>query len=290
MVLKFQTTMVALTLFTVIWGMNSRAHAWWETGHMVTAQVAYQELTPAVRQEADRLMRYLDNSEPDPARRHFVPASVWMDDVKARGFRGFDTWHYANIPFNPEGLLQVPDVPPENIIWAIEHTSKTLNNPKASDFEKALALRLLIHLVGDIHQPFHAIGRMSHEHPHGDQGGNLFTLPVTQKNIHFLWDSTAGRFPSVSTSAWAQVIPGFAKEAVQAWPKARYAGQLGFAPGSWAQESYRLAVKHGYEPLQPNQPVPEAYIQQAQTICEERIALGGYRLAELLNQRLGLQP
>ena len=59
------------------------------------------------------------------------------------------------------------------------------------DEAKSFALRLLIHYVGDIHQPLHATSRVDENYPSGDRGGNLFTLPSkkTAKNLHAVWDS-----------------------------------------------------------------------------------------------------
>lgn len=267
------------------------AQAWWDTGHMITAQIAHDALTPAVRAEADRLIRTLDVAETTPTRRHFVPASVWMDETKARGFKSMDPWHYANLPYNPDGLPSINAVPENNILTQIELMSKTLENPKAGDFEKAFALRCLIHLVGDIHQPFHAVSRSNHDHRDGDQGGNLVTIEgAPQTNLHSFWDSTANYFPSVRSENWQPAIPGMATQVVKLWPKAKLRADLKYDPLQWSIESYHLAVKNGYEALPASGPISAEYIRTAQEICLERLSLGGFRLAELLNTRLQKRP
>jgi hypothetical protein len=65
---------------------------------------------------------------------------------------------------------------------------KRVDNEEAG---KSLALRLLIHYYGDIHQPLHSVGRYSQENPKGDKGGNEFELKyhLGAKNMHSLWDS-----------------------------------------------------------------------------------------------------
>jgi hypothetical protein len=176
----------------------------------------------------------------------------------------------------------------------MDNMAKTLSSDRASDFEKAFALRILLHLFGDIHQPFHAVGRASHEHPDGDLGGNktLITHPVA-KNIHAFWDSTAGRFDQVSPPDWQGKIPGFAAELQKKYPQQDWKLMMAFNPTGWAEESFHLAVKHGYQPLEnplnvltQSQTLDEKYIRDAQRVCEERLALGGYRLAALLNESL----
>jgi hypothetical protein len=283
-----RTLGLSVLLTTAIHALSpTPALAWWDTGHMITAWIAHDGLKPEVKAEADRLIRSLDVAETTPSRRHFVPASVWMDEAKARGLKSFDPWHYANLPYNPDGLPSLKAVPENNILTQIQILTKTLENPKAGDFERAFALRCLIHLVGDIHQPFHAVSRSDWEHRDGDQGGNLVTiLGAPQNNLHSFWDSTANYFPSVRSENWQNAIPDMAKEVLKIWPKERLNASLAFAPENWSIESYQLAVRHGYETLPSQGPISAEYISKAQTICLERLALGGYRLAELLNQHL----
>lgn len=270
------------------WGaVVTPVQAWWETGHMTVAQVAYEELTPQARQTADRLISLLDMAQPEVERRHFVPASVWMDEVKARGLRTFDQWHYINIPYNPEGLGVVEDAKEVNVVSMLESLTKTLQSKQAGDFEKAFALRMILHLAGDIHQPFHAVGKISHAHPHGDLGGNrtLVKAPGV-KNIHALWDSTAGLFEDVPMAQWKQRIPTYAAQLKQQYPKSQFQHQLKSQPQTWAEESFQLAVKYGYTPLPLKGDISERYRRDAQRVIAERLALGGYRLGELLNHAL----
>lgn len=270
------------------------ALAWWDTGHMITAQIGYDNLRPEVKAKADKLVAWLDNTEPDAKRHHFVPVSVWMDETKARGLNAFNEWHYINLPYNPEGLAKTKDALDTNIVMVMESMAATLKNPKASDFEKAFALRILLHTFGDIHQPYHAVGRASHEHPDGDLGGNRTLISREgMKNIHAFWDSTAELYEQVSPPDWQGKIPGFAAEVQKKYPKADWEQMMAFNPKGWAEESYKLAVKYGYQPMEDslnnltqNQKLDETYVRNAQRVCEERLAMGGYRLAALLNESL----
>jgi len=77
------------------------------------------------------------------------------------------------------------------------------NGKKGHSEEDGLstALRLLMHYVGDIHQPLHATSRVDHEYNSGDRGGNSFPLPVKDsvKNLHALWDSVLYEFTGYET-------------------------------------------------------------------------------------------
>jgi len=61
---------------------------------------------------------------------------------------------------------------------------------------KSYALRLLIHYMGDIHQPMHALSRVNKEFPAGDRGGNSFPLKThySAKELHAVWDSVIYEF------------------------------------------------------------------------------------------------
>jgi S1/P1 Nuclease len=54
-------------------------------------------------------------------------------------------------------------------------------------------LRMLIHYIGDIHQPLHASTRYTKDYPEGDEGGNYFRVTIPHhkdvSNLHALWDS-----------------------------------------------------------------------------------------------------
>lgn len=276
---QFSASLALMTLVT------APAHAWWETGHMLTAQMAYQNLTPKARAESDRLIQLLAVTQTDPARQHFVPTSVWMDEVKARRLRVFDHWHYINIPYNPDGVSAVENPPTTNIVSMTESLLETLKDERAQDYEKAFALRMLLHLVGDIHQPFHAVGKISEAHRAGDLGGNLTLVkdPRT-KNLHALFDSTAGLFPDIKPDQWQSGIPDLAAQLQKDFPKDNWQLLLKTDPQGWAKESYKLSIKYGYSTLPEDGTLSPEFRRGVQRVCAERLALGGYRLAEILNQ------
>ena len=63
--------------------------------------------------------------------------------------------------------------------------------PEEGD-QRSFALRLIVHYVGDIHQPLHNISKVDFRHSKGDRGGNMQLVPDDGrgvKNLHMLWDS-----------------------------------------------------------------------------------------------------
>jgi hypothetical protein len=267
------------------------AWAWGAAGHMVVAQIAYDELDPAVRTEADRLIALLAPFEPRAD--HFVPAAYWMDEVRRTGFRGIDHWHYTNRPINAGGLGEVAGEDVHNVVWAVEQALATLGNRDAPDLSKAWMLRILLHTVGDVHQPLHCVTRFTEAQPQGDRGGNLFLLAGPPRyNLHAYWDGVAGLLPEISPQ-------GDWQEAVHQWTDRLQeevaAGGLGAEElaalsradsAAWARESFELALSTVYDGIEEGgSPTPQ-YEARAQAAGARRLVLAGHRLAQLLNQVL----
>ena len=70
--------------------------------------------------------------------------------------------------------------------------SNSKNQEEQNDIKgRSYALRLLIHYLGDIHQPLHCSSRVDKKFPSGDKGGNMFPIPFhyTESDLHGVWDS-----------------------------------------------------------------------------------------------------
>ena len=192
----------------------ARAHGWHDTGHMLVGQIAYLRLTPAAKARVDKLLVAPPNRRPlihlcagyytpqtcekiyDP-----VTIGVWMDDFRGDSLTDeYDPWHYTNYKPFFDGIPARTNVGPEpvNILSQINWCINTLRAGTKRDKTDAEALGFLYHLVGDVHQPLHTATRYSAAHPEGDAGGNGFTLNLPSdprvRNLHYFWDSAAGRF------------------------------------------------------------------------------------------------
>lgn len=227
-----------------------------------------------MRVQADELAASFAEFYPDHAT--FVDSATWMDDIKG-GFKAFNDWHYIHIPHDPDNLLSHTEestLPNNDIVWAIEEAVRTLRNPATNQFEKALMLKVLIHCVADIHQPLHCASHYSHAHPDGDSGGTFFIIQgMPMRNLHALWDSGAGLFPSES-----QAIKALASHLVQTFPKPAASTDV----AKWARDSHDLAARFAFQLEEDTTPSPE-YLAQVQAISAEQAALAGHRLAHLLN-------
>lgn len=297
------------------------AWAWDSLGHMLTAQIAWEQLTPEARAGVEKLLadfnqQKAEERHPDDVPYDFVTAACWMDDIRSMKDRyDIGAWHYVDLPFNEDGLPLPPDGEAPNVIWGIGRMLDILAG-KAEDpqISRAQALFMLTHLVGDIHQPLHTTNRGN------DYGGNavsmrnmdlssedrMFSKRKTG-NLHAFWDSSYRRRfreertdviydmpahdvakPVLGHKAALELIRREADSLRQKFPN------LGAPdldqPEEWAQESHRLGYELGYGKLIPLSKagrvtkVDEHYVNTAREAAEQRLVLAGNRMAALLNR------
>jgi S1/P1 nuclease len=293
------------------------AGAWGDLGHMMVAAIAYERLTPEVRQNVTALLKlnpryatWVANvPEDEKPRVAFLRAARWADDIKsdptyeadgmqngnrpsgrkaARNVGYADKlmhkyWHFVDVPFSPDHTaLAAPETP--NARTQIALFRSTLKSAKSSSALKSYDLVWLIHLVADVHQPLHAISRFDAAHPDGDAGGNgvLVCRPScqTQERLHAFWDHIFG----VSTDHVTAI--DHASQLPPADPELASIGD----EDVWIQESFVAAQTQVYvSPIEVGDgpyEVTDSYVSAARELAAHRIALAGARLANLLNDAL----
>ena len=284
------------------------AKSWWDPGHLVTAMIAYRFLDEDVKARVDGLAETLRRDYPQV--NHFIATGPWPDDLKADGVRSYDTWHYTNIPYNPNNL-PLPPKPEVDIIWAIDQCRSVLEGRRAKEVDKARHLGFLVHFVADLHQPLHSTSVFSNALPGGNIGGNSFPLKGNWRNLHMLWDDGCGFLSDYNdinpygkpkeplTKEEMERIKQLADQLVEAYPMEQFSGVEVLDPDFWALESHKLAVKHAYQGINkedeygrkrwisPEEEPSEIYLKNGQEIVQQQLALGGYRLAMILNEIFG---
>ncbi|HLH37931.1 MAG TPA: S1/P1 nuclease [Bryobacteraceae bacterium] len=287
------------------------ALAWDATGHSIIAVIAYDRLTGKTRARVDQLIRehpdyetILTRGAPDApearARYAFMTAAVWPDMIKGDrrfwddtrqnavptallpGFpdmRRHTNWHYYDTPYAPDGA-PIQMQPPPSALSELPRLIRELN--RASELQKVYDLPWFEHIEGDVHQPLHSIGRFLRSAEGSDQGGNrVFVMPG--QTLHAFWDSACGRENSLA------YITKFAAEAVAENPAPR---RMEKNPRKWIEESAKIAIAQVYtfgnETGSREQPLrlPQSYVENARRVAKARVALAGYRLAAMLNDRL----
>jgi hypothetical protein len=136
--------------------------------------------------------------------------------------------------------------------------------------------------VGDAHQPLHAASWFGKETPHGDRGGNDFKLEEGN-NLHKLWDSAGGQFSRVEQPDHFGYLPEIAQTVVKQVPPDSVPEWKNVDFAVWLHESTTLARDVAYGTPRGQKP-DAAYMAQLQKMSARRIAIAGYRLADLLNR------
>src|SRR5215468_9712687 len=239
------------------------ASAWNIPGHMLSGAIAYQVLQQESAQTIDKVKAVLETHpwyanqwqarlQDVPVADHglvlFMQVARWPDDIRSNDKQQHRAlWHYINWPFKPDGQppsVQTKEPEAVNILTAMAENQRTLvndNDPK----RKAIALAWLFHLVGDIHQPLHAVQLFTADYPQGDRGGNQICVRVTQTgqpmDLHRFWDAVI----TSSSNLTRLRNEATALRNRQEFQRSQLT-ELGNPDfDSWAKESYEIATKIG---------------------------------------------
>lgn len=245
----------ALLLLCIGGLMAVRAFAWGAQGHEVIASLAWQGLQPKARQEVARVLAL----EPGQT---LESIATWADEHRSAST---GVWHYVNFPRGTCRYEPQRDCPEGKCVVAAIERQRALWASNASDATRLKALKYLVHLVGDVHQPLHA-GYQD------DRGGNRFQLRAFMRasNLHALWDSGLLRHQALDNAALVAVL--------QALPFSNK--RLDLDVVQMAQESCRLVALAGFYPTEG---VSDAYFERFSPVMRQRLALAGARLAAMLN-------
>jgi len=254
--MKFLTSWFTILLTALL--IPLPAWAWDATAHQTVAWIAQSRLTPEAKQVTDRLLA----QEPGST---LITITGWADEHRSSENT---RWHYVNFPrknchYQPE--RDCPDG--ECVVAKIDSLNATLHS-SAPDTEKLLALKFLVHLVGDIHQPLHAgFGN--------DKGGNRYQIQYLDEatNLHALWDfNMVEQFHLKPEQLALSILSGHAKQQQET--------TLNGGPARWAEQSCNIVIKPGFYP--PHKVTP-AYLQKYAPVAQQQLWEAGLRLAEMLN-------
>ncbi len=250
---------ITLGIFSLL--APALAFGWGQKGHDTVAFIAENHLTSKTRQALDSI---LDG-------RSIVYWSNWMDNASHTPEYAYSkTWHYKNVDANVK-YEKAKKNKDGDVVQAINSQSAVLADPMSSKEDKALALKMVIHFVGDIHQPMH-LGHLS------DLGGNRITVKFFygNRNLHSLWDTAlVEQAHKWSYTEWQNQIDRLS-------PEEEIMIVAGGTPDDWAKESMEIAAKI-YEETPEGYNVSYDYIADWTPTIEQQFMRGGLRLADLLN-------
>jgi hypothetical protein len=245
-------------LFTVI---SLQVLGWGYTGHRVTGYIAEKHLTKKAKAAIKRLL----------GQQSLAMASTWMDEVRSDSAYSYARdWHWVTIH---DGMTyeEMEKNPNGDIIMTLERIIGELKSKKLSPKDELERLKMLIHLVGDIHQPLHVGGG-------DDNGGNRVRLTWFGKNssLHTVWDNEMIDDSKLSFTELAESLHKPDAGQIKTWQNSTVR--------DWAKESmsYRKQVYDiGEGKLSYQYPFKNF------SVVRQRLLQAGVRLAGLLNEIYG---
>lgn len=254
---------ITLLLFT----LSIQTFAWGLTGHRVVGKIAESYLTNKAKKNITKIL----------GNESIAIASNWADFIKADStYKYLNNWHFINIKMGmslTELTNYLNNDTATDAYTKLHFLISELKKPTTPIEHKSFYLRLLIHIVGDIHQPMH----VSHAE---DLGGNNIIVSWFNEttNIHAIWDDKLINLQNLSYTEFAESINYTAKQQRHQWQQQPIS--------EWIFESYQLANKI-YASITPAQKLNYRYNYDNIEIVKQQLLKGGIRLAGLLNQIFG---
>ena len=272
---------------------SGQANAWGDLGHKVTALIAYRHLTPRARTTLDALLA----SDPDPLTPpDFTGRATWADKYRST-HRETAAWHFVDIEidrpdirgacfdFPAIGDAKLASLGPAQdcVVNKIDQFAAELASGTTPPPERLLALKFLIHFIGDVHQPLHIAD-------HHDRGGNCIGLSRQHgqaANLHAYWDVDVVEALGDSPGQIADRLDrNITRGEKRKWAEGTAA--------SWAMESFDIGRRDAYAlatlptcQRHGSVTLSAKYRAQAQKDAATQLLKAAIRMATVLNGALG---
>jgi hypothetical protein len=232
---------------------------WGPTGHRTVGEIASKNLTSKTKRELKKLLKG----------ESLALASTFGDEIKSdKRYNKFYTWHFINIPLDEDYDVSKQN-PEGDLVYAIEYCKSVITDKNATDEDKAFYLKLLIHFIGDLHQPMH-VGLEE------DKGGNDFKVQWFYKdtNLHSVWDSKMIDDYGMTYSELAKNADHLTKNQIKELQKGTVI--------DWVNDTHKLS-RVVYASAQAGDNLRYEYSYKFMTVARKQMQIAGIRLAKTLN-------
>ncbi len=239
---------------------HSNEIEWSKTGHRTVGEVAQQHLRTRTKKALKKILQG----------QSLALVSTFADDIKAdRKYAKFGPWHYVNFPSDKK-YTEVEPSKNGDVVKGIEKCIKILKDKNSTQEDKEFYLKMLVHLIGDLHQPMH-VGRLE------DRGGNDIQLQWFGKgtNLHKLWDSNMINHYGMSYTELANNMTVLTQKQIA------YIQQGDVY--DWVEESHELANEL-YNSVKVGENLGYGYSYKYWGTVAQQLQKGGLRLAKVLNE------
>lgn len=235
---------------------------WGRTGHRVVGAIADNYLKNSTKRQLKKLLNH----------QSLAFTSTFADEIKSdERYKEFYTWHFLNMPL--DGTYETSAKHPDgDLVTGIAYCKKIITDKTSSDDDKAFYLKLLIHLIGDLHQPMH-LGLEA------DRGGNDFNVQWQYKdsNLHRVWDTQMIESYGMSYTELADNADYLSKAEVKTIQEGTVL--------DWIAETHEL-TKDVYSSVEKGNNLRNSYSYKYFNIARHQLQKAGIRLAKVLNDIL----
>jgi hypothetical protein len=291
--LPMKTMFVCLVAATTVTLAPGPAFAWGGEGHILVAAIARSRLSPETVAKVDAILAQDHDTLTPP---DMLSRSTWADAWRGAGHRETAEWHFADIELDHPDFdaacygHPAPATPPSTgpaqdcIVDKVAQFTQELGARDTPPAERILALRYVLHFMGDLHQPLH----VADNH---DRGGNCVRIALGGQrtvNLHSYWDTVVvGELGSDAKDILSKLESGITRDQASAWSAGDFS--------SWAKETNGVAVSVAYSFKTPPRcendmvplDLPAGYDARAQAAASLQLMRAGVRLAVVLEKALG---
>jgi hypothetical protein len=234
---------------------------WGKTGHRVTGHVAEHHLSRKAKRAISELLEGHSLA--------FV--STYADEIKSdRSYSKFSPWHYVNYPL--DSTYEAAEKSEfGDIVQGTETCIAVLKDPNSTREDKIFYLKMLVHFIGDLHQPMH-VGRSE------DRGGNDIQLQWFNQgtNLHRVWDSNL-------IDSYGMSYEELGNELIRSYKRSQVKALMQGQVLDWVEETHQI-TKVVYGSVKKGEKLRYEYSYQFNATVFDQLHKGGVRLAYLLNQ------
>jgi len=273
-------TLFTLAVLVTATLMPIYAHAWGREGHRLTALVAQDHLTPTAAENVKWLL----------GKESMADVAPWADEYK-QDHRESASWHFVSVPGVADSYDRMRDCPAPNnnpttrvrdcVIDRILYFEDVLKYPAVEQTQKTFALKMLIHLMGDLQQPFHNIseGRGGNEVPVIEFGAT--SCEGRPCNLHSTWDDGLINHRNLNENKYVALLEQEAT--ANDWQKKAAIGTV----EDWSNAGHHYAQNAW---VAPGTIIGKDYFNKWIPVVDQQLALGGLRLADALNEIFTTSP
>ena len=248
-----------ISFFFISNSYTETAFFWGQNGHRATGKIAENHLTKRAKRKIDKLLKGQSLA--------FV--STFADEIKSdKKYNEFYSWHYVNMNLD-ENYAEAEKNPKGDLVTGINKCIAVLKSKESKEEDRVFYLKMLVHLIGDLHQPLH-IGQRE------DKGANAIQVQWFGQgtNLHTVWDTKMIEEWNMSYLELADNAKSLSKKQVQAIKEGTII--------DWVNEVHEV-TKDVYNSVKVGENLRYKYSYDHFGTVRNQLQKGGIRLAKVLN-------